>query len=164
MDIAAVPLGLYCIIIPLFGLNGVWEAYVQVRGTNSQIIMETRLMLIWFAIYAIFSSFLLMNGCGTSGLILANGLQMILRLLGHMRVLAFPIDTLRFPSKMTLFLFSLSATVVWSINLHLLQFGQWGTMIAHVLIGAVLFLLCGSQMFVLRDLYDSLDCLTISRT
>lgn len=75
-------LAIYCVYIYFLGLNGICEAFVHAVGDAKQLMALNKLMGVFFVIYAMASaSFLGLLQLGTTGIILANCVNMGCRIL-----------------------------------------------------------------------------------
>lgn len=75
-------LAIYCVYIYFLGLNGICEAFVHAVGDAQQLMTLNKLMGVFFVIYAVASaSFLGLLQLGTTGIILANCVNMGCRIL-----------------------------------------------------------------------------------
>lgn len=78
---AAWTLGSYCLLIPVLGVNGITEAFVYSVADKTQTLKITQNLVAFFFIYATIGySLLVIFKLGTTGLILANVINMTMRI------------------------------------------------------------------------------------
>jgi oligosaccharide translocation protein RFT1 len=116
-------LALYCWLLPILGLNGIVEGFVQAVATAQEIQQMTRWMAGFSVVYYSTAVLLTWWGWGTAGLLLANALNMGLRVVwsarfiqryfhGHDRA-----DLLwQSPHWAVWLAFSCSAAIIYAIN------------------------------------------------
>ena len=74
-------LSLFCILLPLIGINGISESYVSSTAQPSVISQQSKYLAAFFAVFAIVGTVnLKVLSLGAQGLILANMANMILRI------------------------------------------------------------------------------------
>ncbi|RLN47866.1 hypothetical protein BBJ28_00018833 [Nothophytophthora sp. Chile5] len=166
-------LAVYCIYIPFLGINGVCEAVVHAVGDDRQLMRLNKVLGVFFAVYA-FSALVFMQllDWGTTGLILANCVNMSCRILyclvflasyfgredptsksgsGVLKGLAFWRQSLPDNLVVTAFLASM---VVTATSQHLLLIEDsakstpWTRHVLHVGMGAVCFACVLLTLFV----------------
>lgn len=136
-------LSIYCFLIPLFGLNGITEAFVQAVAST----VEIHQMTVWMSVfslvyYALAVAFtlhpVLLSGSGIVGILLANGVNMAMRIAWSLRFIkqrsAF--EFFKFPFEIIFLVFPLAAFAV-----HLVTITN-ASIIIKFFIGGILALLC----------------------
>ncbi|KAJ3256273.1 Oligosaccharide translocation protein rft1 [Boothiomyces macroporosus] len=74
-------LSLYCLYVPIMGINGITESFVQAAG-DTKLLAKQSLYFIYFWIAFIFTSYVTMNllDMGSFGLVISNMINMLLRI------------------------------------------------------------------------------------
>lgn len=76
---ASVALGYYCLYIMLLAINGTTEAFLHAVGNNQQLLWSNASLVVFSVIYVCLNV-ILVKSAGAVGLILANSINMMLRI------------------------------------------------------------------------------------
>ncbi|KAJ3272739.1 Oligosaccharide translocation protein rft1 [Terramyces sp. JEL0728] len=125
-------LSLYCLYVPVMGINGITESYLQAVG-DTKVLAKQSLYFIYFWIVFIITSYLTMNvlQLGSYGLIIANLVNMLLRIQFSMNFIKQTL-TVSFPN--------LSLLVVF-VGAWLATYSTRERLVYHLANGTVCFLI-----------------------
>jgi oligosaccharide translocation protein RFT1 len=144
-------LSIYCIYVPLMGINGVTEAFLQAVGDSNALLNQTIYLSLCWVILFIASYFLLVvMKLGSAGLVIANIINLTLRVIfsfcfiskffkkcktkdGKLFKLSSIIDL---GSIQLCFLFGVSWILTWYFDFGI---DSYFSIISHIMIGAVCF-------------------------
>ncbi|KAJ6393920.1 hypothetical protein OIU77_023206 [Salix suchowensis] len=150
---ASTALQYYCLYVILLAMNGTSEAFLHAVATESQLKRSNDSLLVFSLIYVVMNV-LLIKSAGAIGLILANSLNMILRILySAVFIKHYFQDSSAFsfasclPSGWTVLLFSGVITLI-SEKLFLDHENFWPTFLIHFSIGVTCF--CISSFVIYR--------------
>ncbi|KAJ6712233.1 ENDOPLASMIC RETICULUM MULTISPAN TRANSMEMBRANE PROTEIN-RELATED [Salix purpurea] len=150
---ASTALQYYCLYVILLAMNGTSEAFLHAVATESQLKRSNDSLLVFSLIYVVMNVLLIKSG-GAVGLILANSLNMILRILySAVFIKHYFQDSSAFsfasclPSGWTVLLFSGVITLI-SEKLFLDHENFWPTFLIHFSIGVTCF--CISSFVIYR--------------
>eukprot|EP00924_Labyrinthula_sp_SR-Ha-C_P004511 snap_masked-scaffold_1-processed-gene-2.27-mRNA-1 protein AED:1.00 eAED:1.00 QI:0/0/0/0/1/1/2/0/487 len=149
-------LSIYCCYVALIAANGVLEAFVMATMTPTQL-NKFNIFLIRASIFFIFISWFLLEqlGAGLNGIMLANAVNMVVRILHHTQYI-FTRSTQQyseflvnrfFLDKSTLISFALCFICTAMSNYHLEPLQSLDRFIAHLVIGIFCFLFHSGIVF-----------------
>lgn len=150
---ASTALQYYCFYVIVLAMNGTSEAFLHAVATESQLKRSNDSLLVFSLIYVVMNV-LLIKSAGAVGLILANSLNMILRIIYSAVFIKYYFQdssafsfTSCLPSGWTVLLFSGVITLI-SEKLFLDHENFWPTFLIHFSIGLTCF--CISSFIIYR--------------
>ncbi|KAK3221088.1 hypothetical protein Dsin_015058 [Dipteronia sinensis] len=149
---ASTALRYYCVYVIVLAMNGTSEAFLHAVATEDQIKRSNDSLLIFSLIYVVMN-ILLIHSAGAVGLILANSLNMILRIIySGVFIRNYFKDPFAFsfhsclPSGWTILLFSGAITLI-SERIFLDRENFWPTFLIHFSIGFICFCISSTVIY-----------------